>query len=290
LITDINIRLVGLSHTYPDDLDIVLEHEPSGITVLIMSDACGADDLNNATILFDDESPDGLLPDFGCSSASGVFYHRQPTNYGAGDSLPAPAPTSGYGSTLSVFDGITPNGWWRLWVFDDLSPDSGTLSEWRLEITARLVGDRHPRHRHGHRLCQPESVQHQCQRADGLITDVNVTVSRLSHTRPSDIDMLLVSPDGDSVILMADACSSDDIRSINLTFDQQAANTLPASNCSAGRSDRPAGRSAAARPRRRVPTGRRSTTSTARTPTGRGASTSTTMAAATPASSSTGSS
>ncbi|PJF25843.1 MAG: hypothetical protein CUN53_10715, partial [Phototrophicales bacterium] len=233
LITDINIRLVGLSHTFPDDLDIVLEHEPSGVTVLIMSDACGADDLNNAEILFDDQSPNGLLPDLGCSSSNGVFYHRQPTNYGSGDSLVAPAPTSGYSGALSAFNGLTPNGTWRLWVYDDASPDTGLLSEWRLEITADTSAIVIPGSGTAAGYASPNPYNIVSGRT-GLITDVNVTVSRLSHTWPNDIDMLLVSPDGDSVILMADACGSNDIRSITLTFDQQAANTLPASSCSTG--------------------------------------------------------
>lgn len=235
LITDIDIRLVGLSHTYPDDLDIVLEHEPSGITVLIMSDACGSDDLNNATILFDDQSPNGLLPDSGCSSSSGVFYHRQPTNIGGGDSLPAPAPTIGYSSTLAVFNGLTPNGVWRLWVYDDASFFGGSLSEWRLEITAGssaiVIPGANPNSA-GNASPYPYNIN--ISGRTGLITDVNVTVSRLSHTWPADIDMLLVSPDGDSVILMADACGTDDIRSITLTFDQSAANTLPGSSCTTG--------------------------------------------------------
>jgi subtilisin-like proprotein convertase family protein len=235
LITDIDIRLVGLSHTYPDDLDIVLEHEPSGVTVLIMSDACGSDDLNNATILFDDQSPNGLLPDSGCSSSSGFFYHRQPTNYGAGDSLVAPAPTSGYSSTLSAFTGLTPNGQWRLWVYDDSGSDSGLLSEWRLEITAgtsAIVIPGGSPSSAGNANPYPYNIN--ISGRTGLITDVNVTVSRLSHTWPTDIDMLLVSPDGDKVLLMADACGTDDIRSITLTFDQSAANTLPGSSCTTG--------------------------------------------------------
>jgi subtilisin-like proprotein convertase family protein len=233
LITDINVRLVGLTHTWPDDLDILLEHEPSGIAVMIMSDACGSTDLDNATILFDDEAA-GPVPDTtGCSSAPSAFSHHQPTNHGAGDVLPLPAPGS-YLSTLSAFDGITPNGVWNLWVFDDLTGDSGLLDEWRLEITAgssAIVIPAGPTYG-GNANPYPYNIT--ISGRTGLITDVNVTVSRLSHTWPGDIDMLLVSPDGDKVLLMADACGGDDVRSINLIFDQSAATTLPGSNCISG--------------------------------------------------------
>lgn len=234
LITDINVRLVGLSHTWPDDLDILLEHEPSGIAVMIMSDACGSTDLNSATILFDDEAPYGPVPDTtGCSSVVNAFSHHQPTNYEIGDVLPPSAPAS-YSSALSAFDGLTPNGLWRLWVYDDVSGFSGLLDEWRLEITAGTSAIVIPGSTTAAGNASPYPYNINISGRTGLITDVNVTVSRLSHTRPADIDMLLVSPDGDSVILMADACGSTDIRSITLTFDQSAANTLPNSSCSTG--------------------------------------------------------
>ncbi len=40
-ITDVNVRLTGISHTFPDDLDVILE-SPSGRTALIMSDVGSA--------------------------------------------------------------------------------------------------------------------------------------------------------------------------------------------------------------------------------------------------------
>ena len=39
----------------------------------------------------------------------------------------------------------------------------------------------------------------------GSIRDVNVQPHGLSHTYPDDIDMLLVSPDGQNAIFMSDA-------------------------------------------------------------------------------------
>jgi len=59
------------------------------------------------------------------------------------------------------------------------------------------------------------------------VTDVNVTVSGLSHTWPDDIGLLLVSPAGQSTILMTDSGHGDDVSGINLTFDDAASGTLP---------------------------------------------------------------
>jgi Ca2+-binding RTX toxin-like protein len=63
----------------------------------------------------------------------------------------------------------------------------------------------------------------------GQITDVNVGFENLSHSGPSDIDAVLVGPAGQNVMLMSDAGGNDDIN-VDLTFDDQAANTLPSSN------------------------------------------------------------
>ncbi|HET7234992.1 MAG TPA: IPT/TIG domain-containing protein [Actinomycetota bacterium] len=61
----------------------------------------------------------------------------------------------------------------------------------------------------------------------GTITDVNVTLTGITHTWPDDNDILLVAPNGDKVKLMADVGGSTDISNVNLTFDQAAAGLLP---------------------------------------------------------------
>jgi subtilisin-like proprotein convertase family protein len=59
------------------------------------------------------------------------------------------------------------------------------------------------------------------------ITDVNVTVSGLSHGWPDDIGLLLVSPAGQSVILMTDSGGGFSDSGINLTFDDAASDPVP---------------------------------------------------------------
>jgi subtilisin-like proprotein convertase family protein len=61
----------------------------------------------------------------------------------------------------------------------------------------------------------------------GSVSDVNVTVTGLSHTFPDDIGLLLVSPAGQSVILMTDSGGDVEVNGINLTFDDAATAYLP---------------------------------------------------------------
>jgi len=57
--------------------------------------------------------------------ASGTY---RPTNNGAGDTFPLPAPAGPYGTSLSAFTGTNPAGTWRLFVVDDLGSNSGVLA------------------------------------------------------------------------------------------------------------------------------------------------------------------
>ncbi len=53
----------------------------------------------------------------------------------AGDTFPAPAPAAPYGSLLSVYNGVNPNGMWRLYVVDDQGLDIGNINGgWTLRI------------------------------------------------------------------------------------------------------------------------------------------------------------
>ncbi|MCZ8223612.1 MAG: proprotein convertase P-domain-containing protein, partial [Microcystis sp. LE19-84.1B] len=59
---------------------------------------------------------------------------------------------------------------------------------------------------------------------NGTITGVTVTLYNINHTYPDDIDILLVGPQGQTVILMSDVGGSTDLSGINLTFDDNAVN------------------------------------------------------------------
>lgn len=61
----------------------------------------------------------------------------------------------------------------------------------------------------------------------GVVEKVTVTIKGLSHSFPDDIDILLVSPSGQKIVLMSDAGGGHSLTNINLTFDDSAASQLP---------------------------------------------------------------
>jgi subtilisin-like proprotein convertase family protein len=125
------VTLTNLTHTWPDDIDILLSG-PGGQAVILMSDAGTSLDVNNVTLTFDDAAGSSLPNE--AQIVSGTF---TPSNYIGNDTLgvdtftPGPAPS---GSTLGVFTGTDPNGTWNLWVVDDEDQDVGALSGWTLSL------------------------------------------------------------------------------------------------------------------------------------------------------------
>jgi subtilisin-like proprotein convertase family protein len=138
-IVKVRATLIGLSHTSPDNLDIMLV-APGNVGVVLMSDAGGGTDATNLTVIFDQDAP-GRLPD---PLVSGAF---QPLNNPfSPDDFPAPAPQGVTGHSLTRFNNRNPNGTWQLFVFDDFVGDSGSLAGWSLTIQARVrVPHRHRR-------------------------------------------------------------------------------------------------------------------------------------------------
>ena len=60
----------------------------------------------------------------------------------------------------------------------------------------------------------------------GTITDVNVTLNNLTHSFPGDLDVLLVGPQGQKVLLMSDVGGTVDVTDVDLEFDDEAAAEL----------------------------------------------------------------
>lgn len=132
-IQTVRVRLHGLTHTYPSDIDLLLV-SPDGTSVLLMSDAGGGTDVSNLELVFDDDASSPLSESSPLSS--GVY---RPTNFDSDDVFPSPAPGDPYAATLSAVAGLNPNGNWLLYVVDDTGLDSGSLAGgWTLEIQTNL--------------------------------------------------------------------------------------------------------------------------------------------------------
>jgi subtilisin-like proprotein convertase family protein len=130
VVSRIEVRLNGVNHTNPDDIDVLLLG-PNGKRARLMSDAGGDHDLTNVNLRFTDIATSELP-----NSDQIVSGSYQPTNYGLGDdNFPSPAPGTPYENDLaSAFNGDRAQGNWRLFVADDNSPGSGSISNWSLTI------------------------------------------------------------------------------------------------------------------------------------------------------------
>ena len=130
----VTLTLHGLTHGWPDDLDVLLVG-PGGQSVLLMSDAGGGNSLAGVDLALDDDAP-APLPDEG-PIPSGSY---RPADHSPSDTLPF-APAGPWGTSLSAFSGLDPNGTWKLFVYDDQAKDGGSIaSGWTLTIMPCVPG------------------------------------------------------------------------------------------------------------------------------------------------------
>jgi hypothetical protein len=61
----------------------------------------------------------------------------------------------------------------------------------------------------------------------GLVTSVSATLVNLTHPSPDDLDVLLVGPGGQTVLLMSDAGGSNAVSATTLTFTDASSVSLP---------------------------------------------------------------
>jgi len=128
-VTKVTVTINGLTHTYPDDVRILLVG-PQGENVLLMYNQGAGDDVTGVNLTFDDSAA-SQLPD--SQIISGTY---KPCSDTQNDDMNPPAPARPYGTTLSVFNGIDPQGDWSLYVLDWVDNDSGSISGgWELTLT-----------------------------------------------------------------------------------------------------------------------------------------------------------
>jgi subtilisin-like proprotein convertase family protein len=129
-VTTVKVHLRNLSHSSPDDIDILLV-APNGRRVVLMSDVGGITEAGSLDVTIDDNATNSL-PD-NAQLTRGSF---KPTDYESGDVFPAPAPSGQPTATsLSSFFGSPPNGVWNLFVVDDSGANFGSISgDWDLEM------------------------------------------------------------------------------------------------------------------------------------------------------------
>lgn len=228
-ITNVTATLKGLTHGAAVDLDVLLV-APGGQSVVLMSDT--GISASGANLTFSDGAG-GSLP----SAAPLTTGSYKPTNGaedcgGAGDAFPVPAPIGPYGSTMAAFNTFAPNGTWSLYVVDDCEVDAGSLNGLDLTITTSgtggspgtstlvTVGDCCPATAAG---LYPSSIT--VNGLVGPITGVAVTLNGVTHGDASDLNVVLVGPGSQKVLLMSDV--GDAASNVALTFSDAAGAPMP---------------------------------------------------------------
>lgn len=124
LLTKVTLSLNGLSHNFPDDMDLMLTG-PTGVSLIAMSDVGGSTAVSNLNLTLDSTAA-SALPDSAALS-SGTF---RPADFEVNtDTFAAPAPAAGVLSASTVtlgtaYGNTNPNGIWTLWTRND---GGGTL-------------------------------------------------------------------------------------------------------------------------------------------------------------------
>ena len=112
IVTDVNVT-VDISHSWIWDIQIYLE-DPNGTEVLIYDRSCGANNVGriNINAVFDD------------SAASTVCNNSNPAISG----ITKPD------NQLSLFNGVSSLGDWKIKVADKSSGDTGTINNWSMQL------------------------------------------------------------------------------------------------------------------------------------------------------------
>ncbi len=111
-ITDLNVRIGSITHTFDGDLVISLTGPDS--TTVTLSNRRGSSGDNFTNTVFDDEAATAIST--GAAPFNGSFRPEAP---------------------LSAFDGKSANGTWTLKVVDVASDDTGTINAWGLTHSPR---------------------------------------------------------------------------------------------------------------------------------------------------------
>jgi Ca2+-binding RTX toxin-like protein/subtilisin-like proprotein convertase family protein len=146
-IQDVNFTVSGLTHTWANDLDMVLFGPNTANNLVLMSDVGGSSDLSNTTLTFDDAGSSNFLNN-NTSIGSGTY---RPTNHSvntggnvnpnetaaqfgfASTTLNNPGPTGG-ATLATAFNGSNAAGTWTFAVSDDGSGDLGSFGNWSLQL------------------------------------------------------------------------------------------------------------------------------------------------------------
>ena len=214
-IGQIRVELHAVTHDCPEDLAVLLVHNNTD-KYLLMSNAGGCRPLQGTSIRFAPTAT--ALPNSEpASPPHDGFIEISPSNYGVVPTFPPFAPPGPY--TLAMPPANTNiNGTWDLYVLDNHAGNRGVINGWSLlydtsppvpatssNVSIPAVGT------------GPGGAENYPVTFDLTTVSDAARVSfidlrlHLSHTNPENLRMLLESPSGTSVVLMANAGGTTDL-------------------------------------------------------------------------------
>jgi subtilisin-like proprotein convertase family protein len=230
-ITDVDVVLTGVGHEVPRDIRAVLV-SPGGSRVALMDANCGINPAEDLNLTLDQDAATAMPSTVATPCTSTTYRPSAGTD---NNPMPAPAPGPPYAISLNVLDGENPNGVWRLFVTDTRDGQVGDIEGgWTLVLhtgTAEVAlpggGTSGP--------ADPFPLTTDLAGKTGVVSDVNASLGLTWHQRPDDLDLLLVSPQGQRSVLMSDACGETALASARLAWDDEAASLMPdAGPCTLG--------------------------------------------------------
>jgi subtilisin-like proprotein convertase family protein len=223
----VDLVLRGVTHPCPEELAVLLVHGSQ--KYLVMSNAGGCRALQGTDIQFKGWV-NSVIPDSQpATPAYTDWFDTLPSNYGAVPVFPAPAPTGPYTLGLPPA-GTNVNGTWELYVMDTKALNRGVIAGgWSLhydttvQVTASQALVQIPTM--GPAQSYPITFNLTSVPTGVPVRGVVAEIS-LQHTFPDHVRMVLQSPAGTSVVLMANAGGDTNINA-KLTFLDNASVSLP---------------------------------------------------------------
>lgn len=224
-VTDVNVTLHRVGHTEPSQLEIVLV-SPSGDSVELVAGNCGYTDIEDDIWTVDQQAPAPMPEGADCPD---VAYRPNPSASFRTDP-PAPAPPGPHGTSLDDFNRENANGTWSLYVYDLRGDGVGDVGDielgWTLTLTTGSSSTAIPGSGSSG-PANPYPLTRTVSGEPGIVTDVNVAQDGIWHQRPDDLDLLLVGPRGQAVVLMSDACGSFEVSAYGWAWDDEAPLVMP---------------------------------------------------------------
>ena len=213
----VGVRLLGVTHPCPEDLAVLLVHGAD--KHLLLSNAGGCRPLQGTSLIFNPFASPVLIPDTQpATPAYGASLTLAPSNYGAQPSFPAPAPAGPYTPGLPG-PATNVNGTWTLYVLDTAGGNRGVIAGgWQLDYPSDAIAISTqtsvpvPSTGTGPGAAGAYPITFDLNDVpDGIdVQQVGIAIT-LRHTYPDDLRIMLQSPAGTAVALMANAGGMVDI-------------------------------------------------------------------------------